>query len=938
MKKIGIALLLTLCAVSMAAVFTGCGNVFHVHSYDKQVVAKNFIAKEATCTEKAVYYFSCECGACSVRTFESGEPLGHDYDAPSYVWGENYSECVAITACLRNANHTLVEAVNATSAVTQNKDCLLDEETTFTAKFANALFGTQTKTVVTAEKTGHAYSDEWSSDENSHWRIATCEHSGETTVKENHTASDWIVDTEATQDRLGQKYKECTVCKTVLETEELPKLAKDKITFNTLVIGDNGSAYAKVANAETTFNFDEEISISGNATYVVALDGNGIFRSLTNAVPLSAGDNTFFVLEILSGKVTNVYTVTIRRRPIYTVYLEKPEYSYYERYYAYQSIEEDSFATEPQSPEKAGYTFNGWDYDFSKAITENTYVNAEWSANTDTKYKVEYYWQNIEDNNYSLHETVDLQGTTDTTAVADQKDYEHFTFNNRSGILNGNIVGDGSLVLKLYYTRDKYTLSSENSEYGETMPSGLQKYGALVSAEAIEYLGCEFVGWYNGEELLSEDKNYSFNIDKNITAKFKTKDEMADFTLTSTKTTCKIINVKDNSVMNVIIPEYVTSIGCRAFYECSKLARITIPNSLTNIENDAFSGCGRLTNIYINNIESWCKISGLNYLMNYGSSKKLYLSGEEIIKLTIPNSVTSLGSGAFANCRGLISVTIPDSVTSIGSSAFEYCSGLTSVTIPDSVTSIGSCAFAYCSGLTSVTIPNSVTSIGSNVFRGCSGLASVTIPNSVTSIGYSAFYECSSLKSILIPDGVTSIEESTFMYCRELLSVTIGNGVTIIKEDAFYACMRLSNITVGNGVTIIEEDAFLDCDSLTNIYINSIESWCKITGLINLMWFRDSTSKKLYLNGEEINKLTISNNITSIENYVFYSCRSLKEIEISADMVYIGRNAFYNCSGLKSVRFGGTIEQWNAIVKGSNWKYGVPADCVVHCTDGDINI
>lgn len=203
MKKIGIALLLTLCAVSMAAVFTGCGNVFHVHSYDKQVVTKNFIAKEATCTEKAVYYFSCECGACSARMFESGEPLGHDYDAPSYVWGENYSECVAITACLRNANHTLVEAVNATSAVTQNKDCLLDEETTFTAKFANALFGTQTKTVVTAEKTGHTYSDEWSSDENSHWHIATCEHSGETTVKENHTASDWIVDAEATQDQLG---------------------------------------------------------------------------------------------------------------------------------------------------------------------------------------------------------------------------------------------------------------------------------------------------------------------------------------------------------------------------------------------------------------------------------------------------------------------------------------------------------------------------------------------------------------------------------------------------------------------------------------------------------------------------------------------------------------------------------------------------------------
>ena len=110
--------------------------------------------------------------------------------------------------------------------------------------------------------------------------------------------------------------------------------------------------------------------------------------------------------------------------------------------------------------------------------------------------------------------------------------------------------------------------------------------------------------------------------------------------------------------------------------------------------------------------------------------------------VTIPNSVTSIGDGAFSDCRGLTSVTIPNSVTSIGEYAFLGCSGLTSVTIPNSVTSIGGAAFYDCSGLTSVTIPNSVTSIGGGAFRGCSGLTSVTIPNSVTSIGDKAFWNC----------------------------------------------------------------------------------------------------------------------------------------------------------------------------------------------------
>lgn len=87
--------------------------------------------------------------------------------------------------------------------------------------------------------------------------------------------------------------------------------------------------------------------------------------------------------------------------------------------------------------------------------------------------------------------------------------------------------------------------------------------------------------------------------------------------------------------------------------------------------------------------------------------------------ITIPNSVTYIGNGAFSGCSGLTSITIPNSVTEIGDYTFEYCSSLTNITIPNAATNIGDFAFYGCSSLTSITIPKSVTYIGKDAFNGC---------------------------------------------------------------------------------------------------------------------------------------------------------------------------------------------------------------------------
>ena len=180
----------------------------------------------------------------------------------------------------------------------------------------------------------------------------------------------------------------------------------------------------------------------------------------------------------------------------------------------------------------------------------------------------------------------------------------------------------------------------------------------------------------------------------------------------------------------------VTSIGDKAFYDCYRLTSITIPNSVTSIGNQAFYECSGLKKVIIPDIAAWCTIVFGGYVYNSNPlyyAKHIYRDeSTEITNLVIPNSVTSIESGAFSGCIGLTSVTIPNSVTSIGLQAFHNCSSLTSVTIPNSVTSIGWYAFRGCSSLTSITISNSVTSIGVAAFQGCERLKKVIVPDIAT--------------------------------------------------------------------------------------------------------------------------------------------------------------------------------------------------------------
>jgi len=350
--------------------------------------------------------------------------------------------------------------------------------------------------------------------------------------------------------------------------------------------------------------------------------------------------------------------------------------------------------------------------------------------------------------------------------------------------------------------------------------------------------------------------------------------KMYDYTLDDNTSCWKPL---EEYITSIHIANGTTKIGNYAFSNIGMFS-IIIPESVTTIGSGAFINCFRLESITIpKNVkvisDSAFACSGLK-------------------NVDISKSVTTIANGAFASCYQLNSIVIPQGVTTIGDYAFGSCNNLTSVTIPKSVTSLGMRIFGDCSGLNNVTILSGVTSIGEAMFYGCSSLNHIILPESITTIGKWAF-EGSGLKSFTWPSKVKTIEYGTFMDCADLTDVTIPESVTAIGDYVFQDCTSLTSVTIPKSVQSIGEGIFYNCTGLANV---SIES--NITAIEAYMFYGCSS----------LTQFTIPESVKTIGKLAFWGCSSLTEIILPEGVTTIREHTFDECTALKEVTIQGKLE------------------------------
>ena len=236
------------------------------------------------------------------------------------------------------------------------------------------------------------------------------------------------------------------------------------------------------------------------------------------------------------------------------------------------------------------------------------------------------------------------------------------------------------------------------------------------------------------------------------------------------------------------IASSVVSIGKYAFGKCAALKSAALPGKVTTIGEYAFSEC-----------------------VSLGS-------------MEMPSGVKTISDGLFYGCSGLSRVMLSLETVSIGIDAFKGCASLPIVTLAK-VTTIGSGAFADCVSLTLVNLPESVTTIGTYAFSGCTGLNTVHMGKKVSSIGASAFSGCTRLEKINIPQEVAAIDEFTFYGCAKLPQITLPAAVESVGYNAFAGCEGLKKIFFLGDVPAFDNNVFDSAVTATGYFPKDNATW-----------------------------------------------------------------------------------------------------------------
>lgn len=279
---------------------------------------------------------------------------------------------------------------------------------------------------------------------------------------------------------------------------------------------------------------------------------------------------------------------------------------------------------------------------------------------------------------------------------------------------------------------------------------------------------------------------------------------------------------------SIVIPSHyqgkpVTSIARDAFENCTSLKNITIPNTVTTIGDGAFT---RVYNLYYQGtIEDWCK-NPLYRVMWYADH--FFIDGIELTEITIPQSITEIKEHTFDGFENVTTFNLHSGITKICNAAFRNCSKLKEINIPLGITEICSGAFSSCTALTKVTGCKNVLYIGQTVFEFCDKLEIVEIGNKIISIGFNTFYGCDNLQfyeynnAYYLGNSECNYSVLYRSVSKNITECEIHPDTKIIYDYAFNRCDKLSSITLPHNITSIGTEAFYKCEALTTVINNSL--------------------------------------------------------------------------------------------------------------------
>jgi hypothetical protein len=229
--------------------------------------------------------------------------------------------------------------------------------------------------------------------------------------------------------------------------------------------------------------------------------------------------------------------------------------------------------------------------------------------------------------------------------------------------------------------------------------------------------------------------------------------------------------------------------------------------------------------IYRNEIEALADESGVIYLFSkcVGRIRGIHWQKERY-DIVIRNGTDAIADSALADNYLIVSVTLPDSVTVIGTGALERSRLLGRVRLSPNLKYIKDAAFRFCWKLQRIDLPDGLLYIGADAFRRCTAFTELMIPDSVTYIGSKAFFGCINLKAVRLPAHITAISTGMFRHCHQLPEIVIPEAVTVIEQYAFANCSYLEHVSLPSGLKRIGDGAFADCRMLRFLEIpDSVE-------------------------------------------------------------------------------------------------------------------